>query len=138
MAIPDGAVCYFCLGEEGDEDGNSLVRDCSCRGNSGFAHLPCLIEFAEQKCRAALDGDTKAFTEPWRKCNNCKQPFQNQLAIDLTSAFVSFAETTYGHPDGSKWDKRKVMDALRLKVMRLNSSNKLLFTNDDKKDLINQ
>jgi hypothetical protein len=97
-----------------------------------------LIEFADQKCRAADDGDTKAFIEPWEKCNNCKQPFQNQLAIDLASAFVSFAETTYGQDGNSEWEKMKVMDALRLKIETLNTSNKLLFTNDDKKDLINQ
>jgi hypothetical protein len=64
--------------------------------------------------------DLPSFREPWYKCTNCKQPFQNQLAIDLSSAFVSFAEVTYGHPDGSKWDKLKVMAALRLKVESLN------------------
>jgi hypothetical protein len=79
-----------------------------------------LIEFAEQKCRAAVDGDMKAFTEPWEKCNNCKQPFQGQLGIDLASAFVSFAETTYGHPDGSKWDKLKVIAALCFNIEALN------------------
>ena len=115
-AIPDDAACYFCLGEEGDEEGNSLVRDCSCRGNSGFAHLPCLIEYSKQKCRAAGDGDLPSFCEPWRKCNNCKQLFHNQLAIDLASACLSFAEATYGHPDSSKWDKMKVTAALRLKI----------------------
>jgi hypothetical protein len=121
-SIPNanGAACYFCLGEEGDDEGNSLVRDCSCRGNSGFAHLSCLSKYAEQKCRAARDGDMKAFTEPWEECNNCKQPFQGQLAIDLASAFVSFAETTYGHPAGSKWDKLKVIAALCFKLESLN------------------
>ena len=40
MAAPDGAACYFCLGEEADEEGKPLVRDCSCRGDSaGFVHL---------------------------------------------------------------------------------------------------
>ena len=134
-AIPDGAACFFCLEERGDDEGNSLVRDCSCRGNSGFAHLPCLIEFAEQKCRAAGDGDSPSFREPWQKCHNCKQPFQNQLLIDLASAFVSFAEATYGHDGNNKWEKMKVIDSLHSKIYAL---NKLLDTNDDKKDLINQ
>jgi hypothetical protein len=39
----------FCLGEEADEVGNLPVRDCSCRGDSGFAHLDCLVKYAEQK-----------------------------------------------------------------------------------------
>jgi hypothetical protein len=41
------------------------------------------------------------------------------LGIDLSSAFVSFAEATYGHPDGNKWDKLKVIAALRYKIMAL-------------------
>ena len=45
MTIPIGAACYFCLGEEVDEKGKPLVRNCSCRGDSaGFAHLSCLTK----------------------------------------------------------------------------------------------
>ena len=143
-AIPEGAACFFCLEERGDDEGNSLVRDCSCRGNSGFAHLSCLAMYAEQKCRAARDGDLPSFREPWSKCTNCKQPFQNQLAIDLACAFVTFAEATYGQEGSSKWDKMKVMDSLRLKIEALNQLpnadagtqeelNKLLSTIDQTK-----
>ena len=64
-----------------------------------------------------------SFCEPWDKCNNCKQPFQGQLGIDLSSACVSFAEATYGHPDGSKWDKMRVMESLRLKISKLGDSD---------------
>jgi hypothetical protein len=97
-----------------------LVRDCSCRGDSaGFAHLSCLTTYAEQKCKRAGDRDHDAFTEPWETCNNCKQPFQNQLAIDLSSALVSLSEVTYGHEESSKWDKMKVMAALRVKIKAL-------------------
>ena len=117
---PHGAACYFCLGEEEDEEGKPLVRNCSCRGDSaGFAHLSCLTKYAEQKCKQAVEGDMSAFSNPWRYCNNCKQPFQGQLSIDLVSAFISFAEATYGHPDSSKWDKIKVMNSLRSKIMAL-------------------
>ena len=116
-AVPDGAACYFCLGEEEDDEGSPLLRDCSCRGDSaGFAHFSCLTKYAEQKCKRAVDGDLAAFAEPWKICNNCKQPFQNQLSIDLASAFVSFAEATYGHTGNSKWDKLKVIDSLQLKL----------------------
>jgi hypothetical protein len=37
--------------------------------------------------------------------------------IDLASAFVSYAETTYGNPGSSKWDKMKVMAALHGKIV---------------------
>ena len=68
----------------------------SCRGDSeGFAHASCLVNYAEQKCEQANEVDCgEAFIEPWYKCNNCKQPFQGQLSIDLSYAFVSFAEAT--------------------------------------------
>ena len=117
MTIPIGAACYFCLGEEVDEKGKPPLRDCSCRGDSaGFAHLSCLTKFAEQKCKHAVEGDMSAFSNPWQMCNNCKQPFQGQLAIDLASAFRSFAEATYSHQGNSKLDKMKVMFALRFKI----------------------
>jgi len=116
--IPNGAACYVCLGEEADEEGKPLVRNCSCRGDSaGFAHLSCLTKYSEQKCQQAVEGDMGAFSNPWRFCNNCKQPFQGQLSIDMASAFFSFVEATYGHPDSSKWDKLKVIDSLRSKIM---------------------
>jgi hypothetical protein len=116
----DVAACYFCLGEEADEVGKPLVRDCSCRGDSaGFAHLSCLVTYAEQKCKQADDRDIGAFAMPWEKCNNCKQPFQNRLAIDLASSFVSFAEANYGHPGSSKWDKMKVMTSIKSNITAL-------------------
>ena len=118
--IPGGAACYFCLGEEADEEGKPLERNCSCRGDSaGFAHLSCLTKYAKQKSKQASDGDICAFFNPWRFCNNCKQPFQGQLSIDMASAFFSFAEATYGHEGNSKWDKMKVIDSLRSKIMAL-------------------
>jgi len=123
-AVPDGAACYFCLGEEAEEEGMPLVRDCSCRGDSaGFAHFSCLTTYAEQKSKAAEDGDMKTFAKPWNECNNCKQPFQGQLTVDLASSFVSFAEATYGHPDNNKMDRMKVMVALRMNIVALLMSN---------------
>jgi hypothetical protein len=40
-----------------------------------------LAQYAEQKSKQASDGEMAAFAEPW-----------DQLAIDLASASVSFAE----------------------------------------------
>ena len=116
MAVPDGAACYFCLGEEADEEGKPLVRDCSCRGDSaGFVHLSCLVNYATQKSNN--DGEyIDSFTEPWLKCTNCKQPFQGQLSLDMSSAFVSFAEATYGHADNDIYDRLKIMASLRLEI----------------------
>ncbi len=117
-AVPDIPSCYIYLDEGPDEAGKPLVRDCSCRGDTaGFAHLSCIIEYAEQKSKQAAD--SAAFSTPWEECNNCNQPFQNQVALDLSSAFVSFAEEAYGYPGNGKWDKLKVMTGLLSKITRL-------------------
>jgi hypothetical protein len=53
--IPEGAMCFICLGEGDDDEGGPLVRDCSCRGDSaGFAHLSCIIQYAEQKSNSSM------------------------------------------------------------------------------------
>ena len=43
------ASCWICLDSEPDDDGRPLVRDCACRGDSGWAHLSCLVDYAESK-----------------------------------------------------------------------------------------
>jgi hypothetical protein len=128
MAVPDGASCYFCLDDAPDEEGKPLVRDCSCRGDSaGFAHLSCIVNYAEQKSKLAAEADfSVVFDEPWEYCPNCKQPYQRQLSLDISSAFISFAEATYGHPENSKWDKIRVMESLRSKIMKMTNILRLL------------
>ena len=95
-----------------DDDGKPLVRDCYCRGDSaGFAHQSCIVQFNEQKSKEATAKDDPSsfnavtFAEYWRTCPNCKQRYQKQLSVDLTSAFVSFAERAYGHDGNSDMDK---------------------------------
>ena len=103
-----------------DEEGQHLVRNCSCRGNdAGYAHLSCLVKYAEQKCKQACERDMAAFSVPWKICTNCKQSFQGQLSIDMASAFISFTETTYGHPGNSKDDKVKVLFSHRMMILIL-------------------
>ena len=131
MAVPDGASCYIGLDERSDKAGKPLVRDCSCRGNTaGFAHLSCIIEYAEQKSKQAADSDLDGFFTPWDKCNNCNQDFQNQVSLDLSSAFVSFAEKAYNFPGNSNWDKVKVITALRSKIGVLLREDKGIFSTE--------
>ena len=107
-ATPDGAACCFCLDEGPDETGKPVVRDCSCRGNdAGYAHLSCMIKYAEQKSKSLVGKHD--FQEPWYKCLSCKQPFKAQLALEMTSAFISFTESTYGLPRQSLNGKMCVM-----------------------------
>ena len=124
ILIPDGATCYFCL-DELDEAGMPLVRDCSCRGDSaGFAHLSCIVQYAKQKCKLAQGTDLSSYLEPWITCLGCKQMYQNQLSHDLTSALLSFTETTYGYPGNCDSDKLRIMIALRENITTAISSTR--------------
>jgi len=97
-ADDEGASCWICLEEGTDELGKPLVRNCSCRGEFGFAHLSCIIQYAEQKSRCVHDsvnGFLDDFNGPWGKCPNCKQRYMNELALDLATAFLTFTESNY-------------------------------------------
>ena len=115
MAAPDDAECWICLEGGDDEAGNPLVCDCSCRGDSaGFAHLSCLGKYAEQICEQSTT--RHAFDLPWEICPNCKQRYQNDLALDMANAFVSFAEMSYGNSGNSPEDKMRVISSLQSKI----------------------
>ena len=44
-------VCWICHEEtkEIESGTEALVRDCACRGTSGFAHWTCLVQYAANK-----------------------------------------------------------------------------------------
>ena len=112
MAI--AAACWICLGEElDDDDGGPLVRDCSCRGeNAGYVHQKCLIEYAKMKSKQSkMPAD---FERAWHICPNCNQQYGKTLRLDLTTAFVAFAETTY--PGRDVENVRHNLDALRINI----------------------
>ena len=120
----NGASCWICLEEGPNEAGEPLRRECSCRGNAGFAHLSCLITFGEEKSKQAAKSKTAEYTdvfyEHWEKCPNCTQQYRCALARDLSTAFVSFAEKTYSNegnvfPDDVS-DNMWVLTALQRKL----------------------
>ena len=43
--------CWICHEEDTNELGETLRRDCSCRGDSGFAHLSCIVEYANHQTK---------------------------------------------------------------------------------------
>ena len=69
------ATCYICLGEGPDEKGNPLVRDCSCRGSAGWAHLQCLFDYAEQQSVGGRKRDSGKLIKAWTACPNCHQRY---------------------------------------------------------------
>ena len=56
------------------------------------------------------------FLRPWEKCPNCLQYYQNDLAVHIADAFLSFAKNTYDYPGNQLEDKMKVMEALRRQI----------------------
>jgi hypothetical protein len=103
-------VCYLCL--DGDESGQPLRRDCACRGtDAGFVHLSCLAGYSAAKSKQARDSNE--FRKPWRDCPSCHQYYQNELAIDIASKFVSFVRRQY--PDNTK----RQVEALDVKLCAL-------------------
>lgn len=64
--------------------------------------------------------DTKMvdFAEPWQDCIICKQSFQGNLSIDLSSAFISFTEVNYDYPGNNMYDKMKLITAVKSKICK--------------------
>jgi hypothetical protein len=56
-----------------------------------------------------------AFRKPWKECSSCHQEYQNKLAIDIASEFVSFVRRQY--PD----DTKRQVEALHTKLNALDS-----------------
>jgi hypothetical protein len=110
----DAAVCYLCLDGGLDDAGQPLQRDCACRGtDAGYVHLACLTNYAIAKSEQARD--TGKLRNPWEKCPNCHQQYQNFLAIDLATEFVSYVRRKY--PDNTQMQ----VEALHVKMRAFDS-----------------
>jgi hypothetical protein len=79
----------------------------------------CIIKYAKQKSILTANSDLAAFTMPWNECINCKQSYQGQLSLDLSSAFYEFAGEAYDYPGNNAWEKMRVIVALRSKMSTL-------------------
>jgi len=112
--------CWICLCDEPDDDGKLPVRDCSCRGDSaGYAHLSCLVKYAQTKSteisnKSPAIGNVEDFFKAWKKCPNCEQAYQHQLAFELANSLLLFVKSKH-----SKYTKEKyllVAAALQVKM----------------------
>jgi hypothetical protein len=101
------AVCYLCLDAGLLEP---LRRDCACRGtDAGFVHMSCLAGYSATKSMQTNDMDE--FRKPWRDCPSCHQQYQNELAVDIATEFVSFVRRKYPH------NTRRQVESLHLKLL---------------------
>jgi len=94
-ALDDPPCCWLCLEEGPDESGKPLIRNCSCRGSSGFAHLSCIIDFAENKSRQAFERDKYNVEFYFRICPGCDQYYQDDVKFALAKAELEFVEREY-------------------------------------------
>jgi hypothetical protein len=119
-SIDGEAVCYLCLDGGVDESsGQPLRRDCACRGtDAGFVHLSCLAGYAETKSKQT--NKMVEFVDPWVECPSCHQVYQNELAVDIATEFVSFVRRQYPN------DTRRQVESLDVKLCALNAMFKRL------------
>jgi ssDNA-binding Zn-finger/Zn-ribbon topoisomerase 1 len=113
------ATCYICL-DELDESDKPTVRNCSCRGDAaGFAHLSCIIKYAEGKSTEFLTSTNSQgkFMEPWVVCPKCHQYYCGQLALELANSSVAYVEREY---PGCNW---QCLHAYRIKLSRYTTVN---------------
>jgi len=94
-APPHGASCWICLDEEPDELGQPIMRDCSCRGDSGFGHVSCIVKYAEEKSKGGLIKTIAKFRPTWTQCHCCHQDYRGQLSLTMTDRMISFCEKNY-------------------------------------------
>ena len=88
-AAPPGAACFLCKAAGTPE--RPLHRDCGCHSAAeGFAHLPCLAEFA-----AAAGGNSRL----WFECGLCMQE-RHGGAVGLYLAAARFDQAQQLDPQG--------------------------------------
>mmetsp|Transcript_17482 Transcript_17482/g.37791 ORF Transcript_17482/g.37791 Transcript_17482/m.37791 type:complete len:483 (-) Transcript_17482:156-1604(-) len=121
--LDEGPSCWICLQEGLNDAGQPLRRDCSCRGDSlGYAHLACLVEYADKKTYHYISEisprqngyiDFGVLRSGYEKCPCCYNAYENDLSVDMASAFVAFIEKHY---PGRKPYRRNLLEALQLKL----------------------
>lgn len=102
--------CWICFDDEQTKD-NFIVRDCGCRGASGYVHLECLAKFAVSKSRT---GDDRDFN-PFIQCVTCRQMFERGSRSAVALAEAGYSE----YPDESSdpfWHKFAITNLARIKL----------------------
>ena len=95
--LDEQPTCYICL-----EGGDGLVRECNCRGNTGFAHLECLIQYAKTLT------PQNSFSFRWHSCRNCRSSFTGTTRLALARECWS----TYCSEPEDDWRRLWALDTL--------------------------
>ena len=95
--LDEPPTCYICL-----EGGDGLVRECNCRGNTGFAHLECLIQYAKTLT------PQNSFSFRWHSCRNCRSSFTGTTRLALARECWK----TYCSEPEDDWRRMWALDTL--------------------------
>jgi len=88
--LPKEATCYICKSDKHlDAPSARLVRDCSCRGDSGYAHTRCIVKSAETHSNNNTDNWLQCRLR-WTTCPNCNGRYKNELAYSLSVRFTDY------------------------------------------------
>ena len=74
----NGGACIICL----DTSPPPIQSGCACRGDSGLAHIACLV-------RAAVSQQAQRGIDVWRECQTCKQHYTGAMQRGLAEAWRS-------------------------------------------------
>ena len=87
-AAPAEAACFICH----DRGEQPLLRDCVCRGTSGFVHAACLQAYV----RVAQDANPAA----WLRCATCRHEYGGMTRTVLARArWATARRSDAGSPD---------------------------------------
>jgi hypothetical protein len=72
----DGGACIICL----ETSPSPIQSGCACRGDSGLAHIACLV-------RAAASQQAQRGNGVWQKCQTCKQRYTGAMQTGLAETW---------------------------------------------------
>ena len=73
----DGGACIICL----DTSPPPIQSGCACRGDSGLAHIACLVRAAASQAQRGSDA--------WQMCQTCKQYYTGAMQMGLAEVWRS-------------------------------------------------
>ena len=108
-----GQTCYICTQALHWKTKEGLVRGCSCRGTSGFAHVSCLVEQAKILFAEAEENNlgVKAFNARFRRWNTCSLCGQQYHGVVRCALGWACWKTYLGRPE-TDWARREAMTQL--------------------------
>ena len=72
-------TCWIC--KKSGQKGDTVYRSCACRGDQGFGHLHCCVDYAKER------------PESYKTCHMCKVHYRNEIQRVLAEQMNQEATT---------------------------------------------